>query len=377
MNTPMGAPKPRERRFSELQLHDILETVPDAVVVTHNDGRILFANVQAGALFGYTREELCKLTIEELIPARFRHSHAAHRGRYHEEPAARTMGTRDMELYGLRKNGEEFAADVSISPVRTPQGVMAIAAVRDMTARNEAEKALRNANVAAEAARRELSAFSESVAHDLRAPVRRQDLLATMLKQDFAHLLPQPAIDQLDAISATSKRMTQIIDGLMTLARSTSAELTYEEVDLAVVAREVLEELRRTSPERHVEFIVPIEAKIRADARLLRVVLENLLRNAWKFTAKRATARIEFGERTTEGERTFFVRDDGAGFDMRHAGNLFRAFRRLHPTSDFEGTGIGLSTVDRILRRHGGRIWADAATDRGATFLFTIGDRRE
>jgi light-regulated signal transduction histidine kinase (bacteriophytochrome) len=168
--------------------------------------------------------------------------------------------------------------------------------------------------------------------------------------------------------------MTDLIEGLLTLARVTRGSLRLQPVDLSVLARQVVDRLRYLSPERHVNVVMPDGIVAIADRRLILVVLDNLLENAWKFTANRAVANIEFGRRVVDDRMTYFVRDDGAGFEMEFVDKLFGVFQRLHAASEFEGTGIGLATVKRIVRRHGGNIWAEGAVGRGATFSFTIGE---
>ena len=223
-------------------------------------------------------------------------------------------------------------------------------------------------------ANRELEAFSYSVAHDLRAPLRGINGFSRVLLEDYGPSLDAEARQYLDRIMAATERMGNLIDALLSLSRLTRLELRRETVDLGRIADGVLTQLRAGQPERKVDVVVQQGVVTRGDSPLLRALLENLLGNAWKFTGGRDGARIEFGvERTGDGP-AYFVRDNGAGFDMQFAGRLFTPFQRLHSQTEFAGTGIGLATVQRIVHRHGGRIWAESAVGEGATFRFTLGD---
>ena len=224
-----------------------------------------------------------------------------------------------------------------------------------------------------ESANRELDAFTYSVAHDLRAPLRALNGMTEMLFEDKLAQLDDEGRRYLRIIRDSGARMAQLVEDLLKLSRITRSELARQPVDLSNIVREVAQGLSSTEPARQVSFIVQEGVRAEADPRLLRVALENLLGNAWKFTSKRTAARIEFGVDVGQEGSIFFVRDNGAGFDMAYADKLFGVFQRLHPVSEFEGTGVGLATVRRIVSRHGGRIWADGAPNQGATFFFTLG----
>jgi signal transduction histidine kinase len=236
----------------------------------------------------------------------------------------------------------------------------------------ERNEALRRNAAELLAANTELDAFAYSVSHDLRAPLRSIDGFSQVLLEDYAPRLDDAGRDSLHRVRAASQRMGVLIDDLLKLARVTRTELRTEVVELSAMAREIATELQRSAPERQVDFAIAPGITARGDLRLLRVVLENLLRNSWKYTAKQPRPRIEFGVLTDNGERVFTVRDNGAGFDMKYADKLFGVFQRLHSAADFEGTGVGLATVRRIVTRHGGRIWAEGTVDQGATFYFTL-----
>src|SRR5438105_7498104 len=222
------------------------------------------------------------------------------------------------------------------------------------------------------AANTELDAFAYSVSHDLRAPLRSIDGFSQVLLEDYGAQLDESGRDSLQRVRAASQRMATLIDDLLKLARVTRSEMRTELVDLSKIARDIATELHRSTPERQVDVTIAQGLEARGDVRLLRVALENLLRNSWKYTAKQPRPRIEFATVEGNGERVFMVRDNGAGFDMQYADKLFGVFQRLHSADEFEGTGVGLATVRRIITRHGGRIWAEGAVDRGATFYFTL-----
>jgi len=218
----------------------------------------------------------------------------------------------------------------------------------------------------------ELEAFSYSVSHDLRAPLRSIDGFSQLLLQDQADHLDAKGQDYLRRVCESAQRMGQLIDDLLLLSRVGRAGLTRARIDLSSIACAVFEELKSKDSERQVQLRVAERLLVEADAGLMRIAFDNLLGNAWKFTAKIPEAQIEIGSKHEEGGAVFFVRDNGAGFEMKYAENLFRPFQRLHSDSDFPGTGIGLATVYRIIDRHGGRIWAEGAVGQGATFYFTI-----
>ncbi|HEX9046255.1 MAG TPA: ATP-binding protein, partial [Verrucomicrobiae bacterium] len=221
-------------------------------------------------------------------------------------------------------------------------------------------------------ANQELESFSYSVSHDLRAPLRSIDGFSRILLDDCGEKLDADGRELLGRLRAAAQRMTKLIDDLLALSRHTRAEMHRRDTNLSELARTIADELKTAAPARAVEFCIAPNLTAPADAALMRVALENLLGNAWKFTAKQPSARIEFGETKRDGMRVFFVRDNGAGFNMQYANKLFVAFQRLHSAADYPGTGIGLATVQRIIHRHGGRIWAEGVQGQGATFYFTL-----
>jgi signal transduction histidine kinase len=223
------------------------------------------------------------------------------------------------------------------------------------------------------AANQELESFSYSVSHDLRAPLRSIDGFSLALEEDYGDKLDDEAKSHIHRVRAATQRMGVLIDDLLNLSRVTRAEMHRERVDLSEMVRSLAADLERTGEERQVDWVIRGGVETFADTRLLRVVLDNLVGNAWKYSSKHQRACIEFGEELRDGSSIYFVKDDGAGFNPAYSEKLFGAFQRLHGATEFAGTGIGLATVQRIIRRHGGSVWAESAVEKGATFYFTVG----
>ncbi len=235
------------------------------------------------------------------------------------------------------------------------------------------EKRVQERTAALVAANQELEAFSYSVSHDLRSPLRGIDGFSLALLEDYGSQLDETARDYLDRVRRGTQKMGKLIDDLLALSRVSRAEIKKSSVDLSSLALQIIEDLRLRDPTRNVEVHIEPGLTAHADSGLLYAALENLLSNAWKFTSKKQNARIEFGQKEMNGTWTYYVTDNGAGFDMAYVDKLFGAFQRLHSPNDFTGTGIGLATVRRIMRRHGGDVWAEASPDKGAVFYFHLG----
>jgi len=305
----------------------------------------------------------------------------------HSDESRIEVAGREWSLYfatlprfeeGARSNLPAFvlASGVAVSLLLFGITLMLVRS-RDLAER--ASKDLEDANRELEGANKELEAFSYSVSHDLRAPLRTIDGFSQILIEDHADKLDEEGEDYLGRVRAASQHMDNLIDDLLDLSRVSRGALCRETVDLSALATDIIDELRRSEPEREVEFVTEESILAFADANLLTVALENLLTNAWKFTSKNdGGATIVFGctAQDASAERVYFVKDDGVGFEEAYADKLFGAFQRLHATEEFEGTGIGLATVARIVRRHGGRVWATGEVGEGATFFFTLGGER-
>ena len=252
-----------------------------------------------------------------------------------------------------------------------------IAQGQDITDRKQMEVALKLRNSEIEAINEELEAFDYSVSHDLKAPLRSIEGFAGALSEDYADRLDDEGKDYLRRVTEASHRMGQLIDGLLQLSGGARAGIRWRKVDLTKIAKQIAGELQEAEPERSAEFVIAPRLVAYGDSALLRTALQSLLGNAWKFTSKRSRPRIEFGRKKEDGLRVYYVKDNGVGFDMAHVDKIFNVFQRLHRTDSFPGMGIGLATVRRIIKRHGGRVWAEGKTGRGATFYFTLADQEK
>ena len=291
--------------------------------------------------------------------------------------ASETVGT--VTLIGAESRDAFDEIDLALTKEVARRAAIAVQNARlyerVRTLNTELEDRVQRRTSELEVVNRELEAFSYSVSHDLRSPLRSIDGFSQALAEDYADTLDATGRDYLQRIRAAAQRMGQLIDDMLSLARISRQDMRRTPVDLSTLAQNIVRDLVQTDPQREATIVIQPELRTVADRGLMRIVLDNLLRNAWKFTRRKPVTQIEFGRQDIAGEEVFYVRDNGAGFDMEYAGKLFGPFQRLHGMSEFEGTGIGLATVQRIVSRHGGRIWADAAVNRGATFYFTIPER--
>jgi PAS domain S-box-containing protein len=367
------------RGKAEEKLDRLLGSMPDALVIVNAEGKIVGSNAHTGKLFGYNDRELQGESMALLVPERFRKNQRQYYAAYFSPRGGRVPET-TMELCGLHKDGREFPIEVSTKPLAAEKGLVVTSAIRDITERKQVEQQISKLNkelehhaIELENAYKELEAFSYSVSHDLRSPLQNIDSFSRVLMEDYANQLDPEGLDCVQRLRGSCQHMEDIIEALLALSNMMRKELLVDHFDLSALANAVAADLKQKTPDRLVDWVIAEGLTAEGDAQLLRVVLENLFGNAWKFTANRPRARIEFGALPqSNGARTYFVRDDGAGFDMARASHLFKPFKRLHDQSEFRGTGIGLATVQRVIHRHRGKIWAEGVVNHGATFCFTL-----
>ncbi|MGE3538592.1 MAG: PAS domain S-box protein [Candidatus Tectimicrobiota bacterium] len=353
----------------------------------------IYTNQRLQDILGYTIDDLQQLGGEVLRT--LMHPEDWERYTAHFRALRQTPDDRVLEFEGRLKHANGtwvwlLSRDLICSryPDGTPRLTLGVA--HDFTARKQAEEALRESEeynrclsleleqrvqertAQLAATNKELEAFCYSVSHDLRAPLRAIDGFSQALLADHIAHLDEEGQNYLRRVRAAGQRMGALIDDLLNLSRMTRHEIHRSTVHLSAVATGIAAELQHAHPQRLVEWQITPHLFLEADPNLMRIVLENLLGNAWKYTSKHATARIEFGVTHYHDKRVYFVRDDGAGFDMAYADKLFGAFQRLHRLDEFDGTGIGLAIVERIIHRHGGRVWAEGRPEQGATFYFTL-----
>lgn len=362
------------------RLAAIVESSQDAIVSNGPDSIIHSWNAGAERMFGYEAGEMIGQSLQKLIPQEY-----AHEEELIVERVKRGDRIEHYETIRIAKDGRRLDVSLSISPLKDKEGrvIGASKIIRDITQRKRMEEELHKLNTELDqlvrfrtselvAVNKELEAFSYSVAHDFRTPLRGISGFSQALLEDYAEKLDEEGQDFLRRIHAASKRMGQLIDDLLKLSRITRLEMRQQPVDLSVLVSEQIQELQQINPERQMRIKIAKGVMAMGDSTLLQAVISNLIENAWKFTANCKEGEIEFGVRNSDSPPSFFVRDNGTGFNMAKAGNLFEPFQRLHAQSDFPGTGIGLATVRRAVGRHGGRVWVEAEEGKGATFYFTL-----
>jgi len=358
-------------RSSEAKFRGFLDSAPDGFIVCDQEGRIVLVNSQTEQLFGYAREELFQQPVEMLIPERFRAQHAKYRQQYSAKPRARPMGT-GFELLGLHKDGHEFAVEISLSALQTPEGLLVCSAVRDTAERKRAETALKRTAAELSRSNAELEQFAYAASHDLQEPLRTVVSATQVLARDYGDKLDAEAKEWLSFATDGAKRMQVLLNALLDYARLGALRKAAELVDCKRVYQTALQNLRAAVDESKAELIAGPLPKVLGDSVQLTQVFQNLIANAIRFRSKERAARIEVSAEKRENEWRIAIRDNGIGIDPKNFGRLFVLFQRLHTREQYRGTGIGLAICKKIVEQHGGRIGVESVPGEGSTFYFTL-----
>jgi len=378
-------------RESNAMLEVALSSMTDAVLISDAEGRFINFNEAFVTFYRFKNKADCARTLAEypvFLEVYLPNGEPAPLDQWAVPRALRGEICTNAEYTLRRKDtGETWVGSYSFSPIRNKDNAIvgAVVTARDITDRKrtelkilrlneELEQRVRDRTVQLEAANKELEAFAYSVSHDLRAPLRGIDGWSLALLEDYQSQLDERACQYIERVRSETQRMGQLIDDLLQLSRVTRSQIQKAKVNLSALAQTIVKHLQETQPARQFDISIAPGLTAMGDARLLEIALINLFNNAFKFTGKLPLARIEFGKTIIDGRQVFFIRDNGAGFDMAYSTKLFGAFQRMHKQTEFPGTGVGLATVQRIIHRHGGRIWAEAKVDEGATFYFTINE---
>lgn len=382
-----GEIKERQRTEGTLaqrnaEFEAMFNSIPDALVLTDTERRLVMSNPAVHTMFGYTNEELIGHTTEIFYANKDDYLTQGER-RYHSDVNTKSGA---YEIKYTRKDGTSFWSETLGTQVRNSddETIGYIGLIRDITERckisqeleqyrNHLEIMVSERTTALASANKELEAFSYSVSHDLLAPLRAIDGFSQALLEDYVEQIDETGKDYLQRVRNGAQNMGALINDLLSLSKVTQGELKRQTIDLSALAHININELREYEPQREVDINITPGIEGWADKHLMKIVLTNLFGNAWKYTKGKTKAQIAFDATKKDGKTTYHVRDNGAGFNMEYADKLFVAFQRLHKADDFEGTGIGLATVARILHRHGGQIWAEAEVGQGAVFHFTLG----
>lgn len=351
--------KTNEEKFSAL-----LDAAPDATVIVDSSGIIQMINLQTENLFGYSRAEMLGQPVEILIPRELRLKHVQHRGDFMKSAKVRAMGA-GIELNAVKKGGMTFPVEISLSPIGTKEGVLVSASVRDITLRKNLENELKKMNS-------ELEAFTYSVSHDLRAPLRGIIGFTVVLEEDYGSKLDDEARRITGIIKANTLKMGHLVDDLLAFSRMGRQELLKTTVSMAGIVIEIVNDIKGSGNNQQIEWNIGALADVNADISTIRQVWINLISNAVKYSGSKENPRIDIGYNHQEGMYVFYVKDNGVGFDNRYKDKLFRVFQRLHSAEEFEGTGVGLALVEKIVSRHGGNVWAEGEVGRGASFYFSL-----
>ena len=377
-----------ELRESEARIRLTIATALDGVVTMDAQGLICDWNAQAEVIFGWKRDEAIGKPMTQLvIPPQYRDGHLSGLKHFLATGEGPLLNRR-IEITALHRDGHEFPVELSIAAMKVKGAWMFSGFARDITERKQAEEQIRQLNegleqrvaertAQLETTNKELESFSYSVSHDLRAPLRHIDGFLGLLEKHAADTLDAKSQEYLKIISESAKQMGRLIDDLLAFSRMGRAEMMHSEMDVELLVKETIGSLQPETQGREIRWKIAPCPQVQADLAMMRQVFANLLANATKYTRTREVAEIEVGVQSAPSEHIFFVRDNGVGFDMKYVDKLFGVFQRLHRAEDFEGTGIGLANVRRIIARHGGRTWAEGKVDEGATIYFSLPKSQE
>lgn len=356
---------------ARLQYSNIFNVAIDSILTINTDGIILSSNPATSLLLGYSPEELLGKNISLLVSMEHKQQHDQYISNYLNTGISQIIG-KGRQLKALHKDGHELDIHLSIMEIHQDGKKQFCGILRDISEELQSKETIRENNRQLEATNKDLESYAYSISHDLRSPLRSIDGFSLVMLEDYADQLDDEGKDYLRRIRAGTEKMSLLIQELLKMSRIDKEGINIQNIDLAVIAQEEINQLKAAYPDASINFVCNKSLAIYADKSLIRSVLENLLNNAVKYSIKNHQIKIELGLIEDNGNDVYYVKDNGVGFDMKHKNKLFKAFQRLHKINEFEGSGIGLATVQRIISRHNGEIWAEAEIGKGATFYFTL-----